>query len=80
MAVGTGRVTFWFGCNMLRHAEMIRLSILLLERVGYDVSAVGRSASSSARHTIINRELQATWRPVRLPASMTARKRTAAAS
>ena len=44
MAIGTGRVTFWFGCNMLRHAEMIRLSIMLLERVGYDVSAVGGPA------------------------------------
>jgi len=44
MAVETGRVTFWFGCNMLRHAEMIRLSIMLLERVGYDVSAVGGPA------------------------------------
>ena len=38
------RVTFWFGCNMLRHAEMIRLSIMLLERVGYDVSAAGGPA------------------------------------
>src|SRR5271165_2872563 len=44
MAVETGRVTFWFGCNMLRHAEMIRLSIMLLERVGYDVSAAGGPA------------------------------------
>ena len=41
MALGENRVTFWFGCNMLRHAEMIRLSIMLLERVGYDVSAAG---------------------------------------
>ncbi len=38
------RVTFWFGCNMLRHAEMIRLSILLLEKVGYDVAAAGGPA------------------------------------
>jgi Fe-S oxidoreductase len=38
------RITFWFGCNMLRHAEMIRLSIMLLERVGYDVSTVGGPA------------------------------------
>jgi len=44
MAVSGDRVTFWFGCNMLRHAEMIRLSILLLERAGYDVSAVGGPA------------------------------------
>jgi Cysteine-rich domain len=44
MAVADDRVTFWFGCNMLRHAEMIRLSILLLERVGYDVSAAGGPA------------------------------------
>ncbi len=38
------RITFWFGCNMLRHAEMIRLSIMLLERVGYDVNTVGGPA------------------------------------
>jgi Fe-S oxidoreductase len=38
------RITFWFGCNMLRHAEMIRLSILLLEKVGYDVRAAGGPA------------------------------------
>ena len=44
MAVNKDRVTFWFGCNMLRHAEMIRLSIMLMERVGYDVSAVGGPA------------------------------------
>jgi hypothetical protein len=44
MAVNNERVTFWFGCNMLRHAEMIRLSIMLLERVGYDVTAVGGPA------------------------------------
>jgi Fe-S oxidoreductase len=41
MALMPDRITFWFGCNMLRHAEMIRLSIMLLERVGYDVSAAG---------------------------------------
>lgn len=41
MALVTDRITFWFGCNMLRHAEMIRLSIMLLERVGYDVNAAG---------------------------------------
>jgi Fe-S oxidoreductase len=44
MALGGDRITFWFGCNMLRHAEMIRLSIMLLERVGYDVSAAGGPA------------------------------------
>jgi len=44
MAVSDNRVTFWFGCNMLRHAEMIRLSIMLLERAGYDVQAAGGPA------------------------------------
>jgi Fe-S oxidoreductase len=44
MDVGTERITFWFGCNMLRHAEMIRLSIMLLERVGYNVAAAGGPA------------------------------------
>lgn len=38
------RISFWFGCNMLRHAEMIRLSIMLLERVGFDVNPVGGPA------------------------------------
>ncbi len=41
MALTSNRVTFWFGCNMLRHAEMIRLSIMLLERAGYEVEAAG---------------------------------------
>jgi Fe-S oxidoreductase len=44
MAINKDRVTFWFGCNMLRHAEMIRLSIMLMERLGYDVNAVGGPA------------------------------------
>ena len=44
MALSGDRITFWFGCNMLRHAEMIRLSIMLLERVGFDVSAAGGPA------------------------------------
>ncbi len=45
MAVSDNRVTFWFGCNMLRHAEMIRLSIMLLERASsYDVRAAGGPA------------------------------------
>ena len=41
MAVTGNRITFWFGCNMLRHAELIRLSMSLLERAGYDVEAAG---------------------------------------
>lgn len=44
MAVASDKLTFWFGCNMLRHAEMIRLSMLLLERAGYDVEAAGGPA------------------------------------
>jgi Fe-S oxidoreductase len=41
MDVSGDRITFWFGCNVLRHAELIRLCVMLLERVGYDVNAVG---------------------------------------
>lgn len=41
MAIAGDKLTFWFGCNMLRHAELIRLSMLLLERAGYDVEAAG---------------------------------------
>jgi Fe-S oxidoreductase len=66
MALTGDRVTFWFGCNMLRHAEMIRLSVMLLERAGYDVRAAGgpgyccgttadqqpRAASNMAQRTV----------------------------
>jgi Fe-S oxidoreductase len=55
--VSDDRVTFWFGCNMLRHAEMIRLSIMLLERVGYDVNAVGGPAYCCG--TVHDHELRA---------------------
>jgi Fe-S oxidoreductase len=41
MDVAGDRITFWFGCNVLRHAEIIRLCIMLLERAGYDVKTVG---------------------------------------
>jgi Fe-S oxidoreductase len=44
MALNANRITFWFGCNMLRHAELIRLSLSLLERAGYDVAAAGGPA------------------------------------
>ena len=44
MALSGNRVTFWFGCNMLRHAEMIRLSVMLLEKAGFDVAAAGGPA------------------------------------
>ena len=41
MAVTDNRVTFWFGCNMLRHAELIRLSLTLLDRAGFNAEAAG---------------------------------------
>ena len=47
MAVNDNRITFWFGCNMLRHAELIRLSVMLLERAGYDVEAAGGPGTSA---------------------------------
>ena len=59
MALTEDRVTFWFGCNMLRHAEMIRLSIMLLERAGYDLSADRPIAA--APPTITSRTRRATW-------------------
>ena len=49
MDVVPDRITFWFGCNMLRHAEMIRLSIMLLERVGLRRQR-GRRAGILLRH------------------------------
>lgn len=35
------RATFWTGCNLLRHGEVIRISAKLLECVGIDVNIVG---------------------------------------
>lgn len=33
--------TFWYGCNMTRHGEIIRLSQRILEAVGVDAAPVG---------------------------------------
>ena len=33
--------TFWYGCNMTRHSEIIRLSQRILEAVGVDAAPVG---------------------------------------
>ncbi len=44
MAVAEGtadRAVFWYGCNMARHAELIRSSARLLEAVGIDASPAG---------------------------------------
>lgn len=46
MAVGdTGaRAVFWYGCNLLRHGEIIRLSERLLREVGVDAAPAGGPA------------------------------------
>ena len=36
---------FWYGCNMTRHAEIIRLSARLLECVGEPVQPIGGPAT-----------------------------------
>ena len=35
------RATFWYGCNMARHGEIIRLSTQILEAVGVDAAPAG---------------------------------------
>lgn len=35
------RATFWYGCNMARHGEIIRLSTKILEAVGVDAAPAG---------------------------------------
>lgn len=35
------RATFWYGCNMARHGEIIRLSTRILEAVGVDAAPAG---------------------------------------
>ena len=41
MAVTNGLVTFWYGCNMTRHGEMVRTAARLLEVLGIDVAPAG---------------------------------------
>ena len=49
MAIGDDRVTFWFGCNMLRHAEMIRLSIGL-EHIDDIIEDIDQALEASSAH------------------------------
>jgi len=35
------RVTFWYGCNVLRHGDIIHACLDILRAVGYDASPVG---------------------------------------
>lgn len=37
----TPDLTFWFGCNMTRHGEIVRLTLRLLEAVGVSAEATG---------------------------------------
>lgn len=41
MALSHGPVTFWYGCNMTRHGEMIRTAARLMEELGIDVAPAG---------------------------------------
>lgn len=36
-----GAITFWYGCNVLRHADIIRGCIDILEALGFEVFPVG---------------------------------------
>lgn len=38
------RATFWYGCNMARHGDIIRLSTQILEAVGVDAAPAGGPA------------------------------------
>jgi len=41
MAVTADRAVFWYGCNMARHGEIIRLAARMLEAVGLDAAPAG---------------------------------------
>lgn len=41
MAVGSDRAVFWYGCNMARHGEIVRLAARMLEAVGMDTAPAG---------------------------------------
>ena len=34
-------VTFWYGCNMTRHGEIVRLATRILDAVGVDAAPAG---------------------------------------
>jgi Fe-S oxidoreductase len=40
----TDRVTFWYGCNVVRHGDIIHSAIALLEAVGIEVTPAGGAA------------------------------------
>ncbi len=42
---GPADLTFWFGCNMTRHGEIVRLTMRLLEAVGITAEASGGPAT-----------------------------------
>lgn len=35
------RITFWYGCNVLRHGEIIRSCLDILRKIGFDPAPVG---------------------------------------
>lgn len=37
-------ITFWYGCNVIRHGDVVRASIALLEAIGIDVQPAGGPA------------------------------------
>lgn len=40
----TESITFWYGCNVVRHGDVVRASIALLEAVGIEVQPAGGPA------------------------------------
>jgi Fe-S oxidoreductase len=43
-AAPDARVVFWYGCNMARHGEIVRLATRMLEAVGVDAAPAGGPA------------------------------------
>lgn len=41
MSVKPEKITFWYGCNVVRHGDIIRGAIALLEAVGVEVTPAG---------------------------------------
>ena len=44
MSAPTETVTFWYGCNAVRHGDILRASIALLEAIGVEVRPAGGPA------------------------------------
>ena len=55
-------VTFWYGCNMTRHGEIVRLVTHILDAVGVAAAPPAAPATAAARRRRRTRASPPAWR------------------